>query len=365
MNTKEPEFTPKPHFVAQTEGGKTLPLFVVYGKSSEAIPAFGRGQMSIKLIDAAYSPTELYNLDANWPLRVGRDPEEARKLVRSWTDHKNKFEYFVQFGSDVDRQKIHFLHEHTAAVSELCDSRLGVDTGELWAAFDTALRFEMHHAEYWDDPKREEHYHQHARKLTDRFEGSTGFSMASHRVIPRILRQIDGKASVWGSLSPIRHHPTNASEIESEKMINLFYSYSHKDEKLRDQLESHLALLRRQGFIKGWHDRKIGAGDEWKDSIDKNLEAAKVILLLVSSDFLNSDYCYDLEMKRAIELHDSGVAKVIPIVLRACDWTESPFGKLQALPTDAKAITSWTNRDEAFTDIAKGIRKAIKKSLTE
>ena len=83
--------------------------------------------------------------------------------------------------------------------------------------------------------------------------------------------------------------------------IRVFYSYSHKDEKLRDQLQDHLSLLRRQGVISGWHDRRVGAGDEWRGAIDKNLEESDIVLLLVSPSFLSSDYCYDAEIMRAIE----------------------------------------------------------------
>src|SRR5208337_1290718 len=141
--------------------------------------------------------------------------------------------------------------------------------------------------------------------------------------------------------------------------IRLFYSYSHQDEELRKELENHLSLLRREGLISAWHDRMIGAGDEWKGAIDKNLEEAQVILLLVSSSFLASDYCWDVDTKRAIERHDRGEAGVIPVILRPCDWHGAPFGKIQALPRDGKAVTSWDNRDEAFKDVALGIRRAV------
>jgi hypothetical protein len=143
--------------------------------------------------------------------------------------------------------------------------------------------------------------------------------------------------------------------FEVKNKIRVFYSYSHRDEPHRNRLEDHLTVLRRNGLIENWHDRKIGAGNDWQGTIDANLEAADVILLLVSSDFLASDYCYDVEMKRAMERHKQGSAKVIPVILRDCHWQAAPFGKLQALPTDGRAVTSWGNRDEAFTDIAKGI----------
>ena len=111
-----------------------------------------------------------------------------------------------------------------------------------------------------------------------------------------------------------------AQRRESASPVRLFYSYSHEDEPLLKKLEEHLALLRRQGFISGWHDRMIGAGDEWKGQLDKNLEEAQVILLMISPSFLASDYCYDIETKRALERHDRGEAKVIPILLRPADW---------------------------------------------
>src|SRR5688572_1026460 len=118
--------------------------------------------------------------------------------------------------------------------------------------------------------------------------------------------------------------------------MKLFYSYSHKDHRLRDKLVSHLSMLRRSKIITEWHDRKITAGTEWKGQIDRHLETADIILLLVTASFLESYYCYDVEMTRALERHDLGQARVIPIILRPVDWKGAPFAKLQALPTDAK-----------------------------
>ena len=141
--------------------------------------------------------------------------------------------------------------------------------------------------------------------------------------------------------------------------IRLFYSYSHKDEDLRKELEDHLSLLWRQGVISAWHDRMIGAGEEWRGQLDKNLEEARIILLLVSSSFLASDYCWDIEISGRSSGTTEAEAKVIPIILRPCDWHGAPFGKLQALPKDGKAITSLQNWDEAFTDVVVGIRRAV------
>jgi len=125
------------------------------------------------------------------------------------------------------------------------------------------------------------------------------------------------------------------------------------------EIEKQLSILRRQGAIKEWHDRMIQPGEEWSGQIDTNLEACNLILLLVSADFLASDYCYDVEMKRALERHEAGEARVIPVIIRSCDWHPAPFGKLQALPKDGKPVASWNDPDEAFTDIAKGVRRAV------
>lgn len=139
----------------------------------------------------------------------------------------------------------------------------------------------------------------------------------------------------------------------------VFFSYSHDDEVHRDQLEKHLALLKRQGLIASWHDRRIKVGQEVDVSIDAALESANVILLLVSASFLASNYCYSREMERAMERHEAGEATVVPVIVRDCDWHQAPFGKLLAAPRDGKPITSWTNPDEAYADVARKIRALV------
>lgn len=141
-------------------------------------------------------------------------------------------------------------------------------------------------------------------------------------------------------------------------MHSLFFSYSHKDEALRDQLEVQLSMLKRQGIITVWHDRRLMAGDEIDQGISAELESADIILLLASPDFLASDYCYSTEMLRALERHSAGTARVIPVILRPCEWQKAPFGKLLATPTDGKPITKWADRDDAFLEVAKAIRVA-------
>jgi len=141
--------------------------------------------------------------------------------------------------------------------------------------------------------------------------------------------------------------------------VEIFYCYAHKDDQLRKKLEIHLSLLKQEGLITGWYDREIHAGAEWVNEIEAHLNAAHIILLLVSPDFIASDYCYSIEMKRALERHDAKEARVIPVILRPTDWERAPFGKLLALPTDRKPITKWLNRDESYLNVAQGIRKVV------
>ena len=141
-------------------------------------------------------------------------------------------------------------------------------------------------------------------------------------------------------------------------MARVFFSYCHADDELRNQLEKQLAILKRQGVIETWNDHCIGAGEEFATSISRELESCDIILLLVSADFLNSEYCYDIEMKRAMARHEAGDAIVIPVILRSCLWADAPFGKLNATPPDGKAVTQWPDRDVAFTEVAKAIKEA-------
>lgn len=139
-------------------------------------------------------------------------------------------------------------------------------------------------------------------------------------------------------------------------MASLFLSYSHKNEDVRDEMEVHLAMLKRQGVIETWDDRRIPAGDEWDHVIKDNLETADIILLLVSPYFLASSYCYDIEVKRALERHEEGSARVIPVVVDPCDWKAAPFSKLATLPKDGKPISKYPNQHDAFLEVAKAIR---------
>lgn len=143
--------------------------------------------------------------------------------------------------------------------------------------------------------------------------------------------------------------------------VSVFISYSHEDESYKDKLEKHLSILKRNNVIETWHDRKIIPGEEWDKKIKTELENAKIILLLVSVDFLSSNYCYDIEIKRAVERHDKGEAILIPVMLRKCDWSDTCFSKIQALPKNAKPVKNFDDEDEAFYSIIEGIKLSLDK----
>lgn len=156
-----------------------------------------------------------------------------------------------------------------------------------------------------------------------------------------------------------KEHSEKTQVSLTNQPVTIFFSYSHKDEELRDELAKHLSILERNGVIAGWHDRRIVPGEEWANEIDQWIDAAQVILLLISSDFIASDYCWNIEVKRAMERHETGEACVIPIILRPVNWSRAPFGKLQALPKNAKPVAMWTSQDEAFLNISQGIEKVV------
>jgi hypothetical protein len=128
---------------------------------------------------------------------------------------------------------------------------------------------------------------------------------------------------------------------------------------LRDELEIHLAALKREGVIETWHDRRIGAGKEFDNEISQHLEEADIILLLISPYFIASEYCYEIEMKRAMERHEKGQARVIPFILHPCDWQKLRFGKLIVTPADGKPISKFPNKHDGFLEVTKAIWNAV------
>lgn len=145
----------------------------------------------------------------------------------------------------------------------------------------------------------------------------------------------------------------------AEKPLEVFISYSHKDEALKEELEVHLSTLKRQGKINPWQDRALEAGTEWDPQIKAALESAQIILLLITPRFMASDYINDVELARAMARHRAGTARVIPIILKPVDLAGTPIAQLQALPKDAKPVTRWEDQDEAFLNVVLGIRRVV------
>ena len=144
-----------------------------------------------------------------------------------------------------------------------------------------------------------------------------------------------------------------------EGRVRIFISYSHEDVELRAELETHLAILKRLDAVETWHDGMITPGQEWEKAIWDEFEAADLILLLVSANFVSSEFCWGKELIKAMARHEAGTAHVIPVTIEACVWKGAPFEKLSGLPTDMKAVTSWDNRNEAWTNVVEGIAAAV------
>lgn len=191
---------------------------------------------------------------------------------------------------------------------------------------------------------------------------------------PERIKEIEGVERMWrsepGSVIPLTHkynklNKTYGRDVVAPKTARIFVSYSHRDKSFVEELQSHLTLLQRQGLISIWEDSEITAGAEWSKVIDQQLESADIIILLVSSSFLASDFCWSVELKKAMERHEAKESLVIPVILRPCLWSEAPFSKLQILPREGIPISAFDDTDMAWLDVATSIRKAVQQLIKE
>jgi hypothetical protein len=190
----------------------------------------------------------------------------------------------------------------------------------------------------------------------------------------RILAQIEAKLS-----SLVRRIKANPYKAETQALaqieaklsslapitVKVLYCYAREDKAFRDELDNHLSALKHSGQITTWCDREISPGTEWEHELSIHLESANLILLLISADFLASDYCWSKEMSRSLERHQSGEAYVIPVILRAVHCKGTPISELQFLPTDGKPITQWLDRDHAFEDVTHNISEVVTRLRTQ
>ena len=184
---------------------------------------------------------------------------------------------------------------------------------------------------------------------------------------PGRYQRVKGQLKLQGLIIGSRGGPGGSVALAAPakaKTLNLFVSYSHEDEEVKKQLEKHLHPLERMNLIKKWSDRQIKPGQAWAGVISDKLKTSDIVVILVSVDFLNSSYCYDIEMEEALDCHEKKKLVLIPIIVRQCLWKLAPFARIQALPKDALPIYSWPSRDEALTNVADGIRTAAEELLT-
>lgn len=181
--------------------------------------------------------------------------------------------------------------------------------------------------------------------------------------------ELFARAAVDAGFSALQIHDPHAYKtLTTGKMVGevpnnglpAFVSYARKDEKHRIALSSHLSALVKQKLLRTWSDRSLSPGQEWADGIDEALAEARLIICLVSPDFIASQYCWDVELPYAMSRHEAGVARTVPVIVRPVDWEETTLGRLHALPSGAKPITTWGNRDMAWTDVAKNLRRVIR-----
>jgi CheY-like chemotaxis protein len=247
--------------------------------------------------------------DAGWIILAAETVKDARKLIQGRKPDAALLDYMLPDGSGVDLG--------VELLQSVPDLTVVVMTGTILPAEEEAICEENHFP---------------------------------------VLRKPFLASEVMKQIRAQLGEPQSTQPAES-RALKVLFSYSHKDEKMRDRLDAHLAGLRNMGIIHSWHDRKITAGSPFDESIDAQLERADLILLLISADFLNSEYCYRKEMQHALARHKSGKARVIPVILRPVDWEKSPFAHLMAVPLDGKPITRWTNRDAGYLSAAREIRR--------
>ncbi len=185
-----------------------------------------------------------------------------------------------------------------------------------------------------------------------------------------ILHEVVGndvvKVPVRDLLNGVDIGPRKAehSLVAHASVLSVFYSYAHADAKQRLKLDKHLAPLKRLGLITDWYDNDIMPGDRWSEEIAEKLKSADIVLLLISADFVNSAYCYEVELAEAMKKEKDGQTVVLPVIIRTTNaWAKLPIGNLKALPTDGKPIPKWRPQDDGWADVAAGIERAARALL--
>jgi archaellum component FlaC len=216
-------------------------------------------------------------------------------------------------------------------------AELKPDLHQMCQKFEVLHQYKQFHFELDDLQKIYSPFNQHFERLNSR--------MSDSRFRSSLINPLDTQLG------------TSSQPISTS--FEVFISYAHEDLKHYKRLDKSLATLKQTKLLTCWYDGKILAGQEWDKLIQDQLDKCQIILLLVSPDFLASDYCQKIEITRAIERHEMNEARVIPIILRPCLWTNTPFAKLQALPSQGKPVTKWETQDDAFLNIVQGIQQSV------
>lgn len=315
---------------------RSLELVRVLGLKSIAFPAIGTGAAGFSYEDAAVQMAEVI-VDC---LKDGQNPVHVTIFLHDRFERMQPLDFiafFEEFAARTRGLKQTPGHAGDASITHAAEAhRMGDPATELTDRERLLNQFA--------DLERE-------RQKLEAQLAEYG-SMLERPEVEKIEKRL-------GELGGLRVGVLSEVVPKPREPVSVFVSYAHADERLRKDLGKHLSVLERQGLIATWHDRKIGAGHEWEGEIDEQLERSRVILLLISSDFVHSRYCYDVEMKRALERHAAKEALVIPVILRPVSLEGTPFAKLQALPKDAKPVIKWSVPDSAFVEITEGLRTAV------
>ena len=163
--------------------------------------------------------------------------------------------------------------------------------------------------------------------------------------------------------SAVHVGPATETGPSTEKRCRVFVSYARVDEPYRRRLEVHLAQLRRDGLVEVWSDQAVKAGSDWERDIQHRLTTADIVILLVTPDFVASHYCFDKELPEALRRHEEEGVRILPVHVKTVDLANLPFGKFQGLPADLRPIVAWRRADDAWSQVARWVRRAAEEIL--
>jgi hypothetical protein len=378
----------KDTFVFRDDDFTSLPFFFHFVRPIETIPAYSQGSCRIFLFDPHYE-TEICGDSSAIAMEVAMNPAKGFEIATQWLKHASSFAYYIQFEFDQSRRKPTQLDLHTTLLSVVSDALLSIDSAALWKVFDSLLRIESLFQEYRLDDNRTSRYSDYRTRLSQVQEQWGEAWLESHRVIERIKRALKAWESLRGagSAMPSSTPPTESVPLEPARQsstlsveapaghdselqqytsrtrphsVSVFVSYAHEDDRYREALHKHCAILRREGSLTEWYDKMIVAGEEWEQVIIDQLNRCDMMFVLVSPAFLNSDFCMTKEFATALQRYRDGLLEIVAIIVHPCDWMATEIAKFQALPSGARPISKWRSRDEALNNVVQGIRATLK-----